>query len=260
METLNRAELIKELEEIFKKRAFAIIFNPNYEEGLKNGDEIYFSHFIEQIIIKENIKDCVLILNGFGGNLKTAILCSQLLRNNLKKYSVFIPTVACSSICYLILQSDKLYIGEKSILTQIDPIFSYDGEELRAIRRLNDLNPSVRTIAQNYYNPVFENIKRIIQSKPHVFNEEVSRRSQKKTDYLIKLIDIWMGKELHESGLKIKDLERLKVNYSILNDEVIEKAKTLIKLCLKELVEENQRFLIQTNKIEEEYLGGFFYP
>jgi hypothetical protein len=259
MET-NRAELIKEIEDIFEKRVFAIVFNPNYEEGLKNGDEIYFAHFIEQIIKKENIKDCVLILNGFGGNLKTAILCSQLLRNSLKKYSVFIPTVACSSICYLVLQSDKLYIGERSILTQIDPIFNYDGEELRAIKRLNDPNPSVRTIAQNYYNPIFENIKTIIQNKPHVFNEEVSKRSKKNTDYLIKLIDIWLGKELHESGLKIKDLERLKVNYDILNHEVIEKAKTLIKLCLKELVEENQRFIIQTNKIEEEYFGGFFYP
>jgi len=251
---INRAELIKEIEDTFRKKVFAIIFNP------KNGDEIYFAHFIEQIIKKENIEDCILILNGFGGNLKTAILCSQLLRDSLKKYSVFIPTVACSSICYLVLQSDKLYLGKNSILTQIDPIFNYDGEELRAIRRLNDSNPSVRTIAQNYYNPIFENLKTIIKNKPHVFNEEVSKRSQKKTDYLIRLVDTWMGKELHESGLRIKDLNELKVNYEILNEEIIEKAKMLIKLCLEELFEENQRFIIQTNKIEEEYFGGFFYP
>ena len=69
-----------------------------------------------------------------------------------------------------------------------------------------------------------------------------------------------MGKELHESGLRIKDLNELKVNYEILNEEIIEKAKMLIKLCLEELFEENQRFIIQTNKIEEEYFGGFFYP
>src|SRR3989344_4583289 len=112
---INRATLVMELEEIFGKRVFAIVYNRNGEEGVKEGDEKYFKHFIDEIIKKEHVRDCVLILNGPGGNLKTSIICSQLLRDNLQRYDSFVPTVAGSSLCYFILQSDRLFMGEKSI-------------------------------------------------------------------------------------------------------------------------------------------------
>ena len=84
----NRATLVMELEEIFGKRVFAIVYNRNGEEGVKEGDEKYFKHFIDEIIKKEHVRDCVLILNGPGGNLKTSIICSQLLRDNLQRYDL----------------------------------------------------------------------------------------------------------------------------------------------------------------------------
>jgi len=260
---MNRIELIRELEEFFGKRVFAIVYNPGNEEGIKNGDERYFEGFIEKVIKKEDIKECIFILSGFGGNLRAAILCSEIIRKNLDKYSIIIPTVACSSICYFVLQSDYLLLGKKSILTQIDPIFNYDGEDLRAIKHLNDLDPRINELSHAYYNPVFENLKRVIQTRPNVFNKSVSKRVAKKTDYLIKIVDYWMGEDFHESGLNIKNLNELKVNYSILSEEIIEKAKILVRECLEELFNEKQRFMIQTNKIYKEdgktYFGGIFY-
>ena len=144
---INRAKIVKKLESDFKKRLFAIIFNPEYSEGIKEEDNEYFQHFIDNVIIKEDIKDCVILLSGFGGNLKEAILCSQMLRESIKKYSCFIPSVACSAISYFILQGDRLLIGEESKITQIDPIFEYDGEDLRAIKHLNDPDPKIKKIA-----------------------------------------------------------------------------------------------------------------
>jgi len=125
----NRAELVIELEKLFGKRIFAIVFNPAYEQGISEGDEISFQYFLEEIIKKENIKDCIIILSGFGGNLRTGILCSQLLRENISRYSILVPSVACSSISYFLLQCDKILLGKRSIITQIDPIFNYDGED-----------------------------------------------------------------------------------------------------------------------------------
>ena len=257
---MNRAELILKLEELLGKRVFAMVYNPADEEGIKEGDEEYIEHFMEEILKKEGIRECILILSGFGGNLKTAILCSGLLRKNLERYSCFVPTVASSSLCYFVLQSDKLLITEKSVLTQIDPMFNYDGEDLRAIRHLNDSDPRVKALAHSMYNPVFENLRRILQNRPHVFEKEVSRVSKSKVDYLIKLVDIWMGKELHESGLGIRDLKELKVVFKVVRPEISEIAKILIKKCLEELMDEGKRFVIQTNRIEEGKYGGYFHP
>ncbi len=256
----NRAKLIEELESYFGKRVFALIFNPYYE-GIKKQDEEYIYDFLKSVIKGEEIDDCIFILSGFGGNLKTAILCSEMIRRKIKKYSIFIPTVASSSICYFILQSDQLLIGKKTILTQIDPVFDHDGKDLRAIKHLNDSDPKIKELSHKFFNPVFENIKRVIQNQPHVFAKEVSKISLKKTNYLGNLIDFWMGKDSHGSELNSKDLKKLKVNFEIVGEKIIQKAKILIQECLKELNDENQRFMIQTNKVyEEKYFGGIFYP
>lgn len=163
---INRALLVQELEKELGKRVFAIVYNPSYEEGIKEGDQKYIYDFLENVIKKNHIEECVFIFSGFGGNLKTAILCSEMIRRGLKKYSIFIPTVACSSVCYFVLQADQLLIGNKSILTQIDPMFSYDGDNLRAIKHLNDSDPRIYHFSHAIYNPVFENIRRIIQTPP----------------------------------------------------------------------------------------------
>lgn len=259
----NRAELIKELEGIFKRRVFAIIYNPHYEEskrGIQLGDQKPITYFIENIIRKERVKDCVFILNGFGGNLKAAVWCSEILRNNLDYYMSFVPTVAGSSVCYFVLQSNRLLIGDKSILTQIDPIFDYQGQEYRAIKNLNDKNPEIKELAHEAYNPIFENLKRVILTPPHVFQKEVYKQCQKKTNFFVKAVDLLMGKDFHESGLTIKDLNTLKIDYIILKDEIVEKAKILVNKCQGELVSENRRFIIQTNKIDEGCFGGYFFP
>ncbi|MCX6741586.1 MAG: hypothetical protein NTX24_00195 [Candidatus Pacearchaeota archaeon] len=256
----NRAELISELEGLFKKRVFALIFNPGDDEGIKEGDEKYIFHFLKGMNKNHLPLDSVWIISGRGGNLKTAILCSELLRKNLKRYDTFVPTVVGSALCYFILQSDKLLIGEKSRITQMDPMFDYDGEDLRAIKHLASDDPRKSTIAKAIYNPVFENVKKLIIEPPNVFEEKIQKTSKNKTNYLVKVVDLWMGKELHESGLTKTDLEKLGVKFKILDPNIIEKAKILINDCLRELEKENQRFVIQTNEIENDcYFGGYFY-
>jgi len=254
----NRASLIIELEKIFRKRVFAIVYNRYDEEGVKEGDEKYFKNFIDEIIKKEHVRDCVLVLNGPGGNLKTSILCSQLLRDNLLRYDSFVPTVVGSSLCYFVLQSDKLFIGEKSILTQMDPLFYYEGEYLRAIKHIHHQNANKSFEARKVFNPVFDNLRRVIMTYPNVFEREVSKTSGKRNHYIQKVIDFWMGGEFHESGIKKEKLKGI-INFKMVQPDIVNKAKELINKCAEELERENLRFVIQTNKIDGNLYGGYFH-
>lgn len=254
----NRAERVSELEEIFSKRVFVIVYDAS-QGGIKLGDWIWFkSHFIDTVLGKED-KNCIFIFEGIGGNLKTAILCSELLRKNIKRYSIFVPTVAASALCYFILQSDKLLIGDKSCVTQLDAVFDSDNEEIRAIKALNHPDPRIKSLAKETHSFLLERIKKILKNTPHVFNKGVAKKSQKKLDYLCKVADAWMGKEKHESPIKRKDLIKMEVNFQKINEKVIKKATELIEECRKELKIENKRFTIQTSKIESGLFGGFFY-
>src|SRR3989344_3766367 len=112
MSEINRAKLILELEDYFKKPVFLLLYNYLDESGksfIESGDEFYFRQFREDVI-KNRLPDCVLILNGPGGNTKTAIACSQIIRDSVLRYDSFVPTVAGSSLCYFILKSNKLLL------------------------------------------------------------------------------------------------------------------------------------------------------
>ncbi len=256
----NRPDLIVDLENCFGKRVFAIIFNPEFEEGIKKGDEKYFYDFIQRMIVKENIYDCIILLSGFGGNLSTSIFCASLLRKYLKRYEVFVPFVAGSSLCYFILKADKVYLGNKTKITQIDPMFEHNDQILRAGDHMSHPDPEIRNLSHLYFNSVYENLKKIIIERPNVFSKDVSKRILFKQDHLFKLVRFWMKKEFHESSITLREMNKLKINCASVKKDVCDIASSLIKLCLKELKEERLRFAIQTYKVEEGYLGGFFYP
>jgi hypothetical protein len=186
--------------------------------------------------------------------------CSQILRDCLLRYDSFVPTATSSSLCYFILQSNRLFIGNKSLITQIDPLFNYGDKELRAIEHLTDPNNEIKELSREIHSSTFENLKRILKSKPHVFEDVVSKESQARYNYLEKMVKIWMKKEEHDKPLSIKELKELKVNFKIVEEEVISKTKIIIAECLNELIKEDKRFVIQTSKIEEnKYFGGYFY-
>jgi len=259
--TIKRITLIKELEEYFRKPVFLITYNYSSDPPkgfIESGDEIHFRQFRDEVL--KGISDCVFILNGPGGNIKTAIACSQFLRDALLRYDCFVPTVVGSSLCYFVLQSDRLLVGEESLLTQIDPLFNYQGEELRAIEHLKNPNSEIRSLAEDVHNSTLENMRRILRETPHVFEKEVSIESQQRYNYLEKVVQFWMKKSEHSKPLIVKDFKKMKIKFGNVPQEIVDKAKELIRLCQKELVEEDKRFVIQTSKIEEDrYFGGYFY-
>lgn len=254
-EDSGRILLVKKLKEHFRKEIFVLTYNRFIEEGIKEGDEQYFMFFIEQVIKKRNIRDCVLIINGFGGNLKTALICSNLFRQNLNYYSCFVPSVIGSSLCYFALQSNNLLIGEQSIITQIDPLIEHDGEQLRAIKNLSHIDGDIRAKSHKAINYNIEIIKDTLK-KGRLLNKKCfSGKNEIISSELSKIVKTFMGKDSHDSVLKIDELKKLSINFRIEDQGVVVLAKDLVKSCVEELLEMDDfnRFVIQTDS------GGYFF-
>ncbi len=251
----SEIEVLIKLEEHFRKPVFVFIYNPLNEKGIAEKDELYIRWFIENVIRKKNIRDCTIILNGFGGDLKTALLSSQILRDNLNYYACFVPSVIGSSLVYFALQSNKLILGEKSILTQIDPIFEYKGETLRAIKNLSNLDVEIRTRSQKIINYNMEILKRILKRGKLLDKGCFSKENEINNDELERIVHLFMGKKFHESGLKVNDLSRLKINKRIENEDIIKITNELIRKCRDELfsMSDYNRLVILTNE------GGYFF-
>lgn len=253
---LSKEEMIIQLEEYFGKRVFAIVYNPIREEGIKTNDETYIAYFIEKVIKKENIRDCVIILNGFGGDFRTSLLCSSLLRKNLNYYSCLIPSVVGSSLCYFVLQSNKLILGKNSKITQIDPLIEHEGEQLRAIKNLTHPDGEIRKKAHRVLSYNIEILKKILKKEGILNSSCFSNENEINIYELKRIIDVFMGKEFHESGLKFEELKKLKINLKMEDEEIIKISKEIVHLCRKELFEEEEgydRLIIHTKN------GSYFF-
>ena len=242
-----REELVVKLERLFDKRVISLVYNPEIEEGIKKGDEYYIRCLLEKENILKNVNSCIFLLNGSGGNFETALLISHILRKNFSYYSCFIPTVAGSALCYIILHGNKLLFGEQSLLTQIDPIFEYEGESYRAIKHLDDENSDIRNKAHDIFNYVYSHLVKILHHK-----DSLLKSKDVKLGDISPIIYLFMGKEFHESGVRLSEVQKLNINTQLIDEEKINIGKELIKECHSELVKEGCRFVLLTNS------GGYF--
>ena len=237
-----REELISKLEETFQKKVIWLVYNP-YKE-IEKGDEVY----IKWVIKKENFSNCILILSGSGGDFETALLMSYILRNNINYYACFIPSVAGSSLCYIILHSNKLIMGRNSLLTQIDPLFEHEGDQYRAIKHLDDDKIIIHNKSHDVFNYVFEKLKCLLSYK-----QSLLKCREVKLGYISPIIYLFMGKEYHDSGVRYHELSKLNINLELVEEDIINIGKKLIRECRRELEIEKNRLVIQTNK------GGYFF-
>lgn len=234
-------ELTTKLEKIFGKRVISIMYNPEKKEGVQEGDEICIVSALEKEDSFEKLGRCVVVLNGSGGDFKTALLISYLLRKKISYYTCFVPTVAGSSLCYLILHSNKLMFGQNSLLTQIDPIFEHEGESYRAIKRLDDQNKEIRDKAHDVFNYVFGQLNRLLSHKYSLLNLKKVELGD-----LSPIIYMFMGKDYHEDGVRYEELKKLNINLELVSEDTIQIGKKLINECRNKLFEEDKRLIVQT--------------
>jgi len=241
-------ELTKKLQEKFGKKVISIIYNPSIEEGIQAGDEYCITTVIEREIKKQGTQNCVILLSGSGGDFKTALLMSHLLRNNLNHYTCFIPIVAGSALCYIILHSNKLLMGESALLTQIDPIFEHDGERYRAIKHLDNQDKKIHDKSHDIFNYVSARLSEILSHKHSILNVNGVNLGD-----FSPIIYLFMGKGYHDEGVRFHELKKLNINLGLAEEEKVTLGKELVRECREKLEEFNSRLIIQTE-------NGSYFP
>lgn len=254
MEECKRKILTTKLESIFSKRVISIIYNPAIEEGILPGDEYKLRDALNRINQNEIFDKSVIILGGSGGDFKTAILMSHLLRNRFSYYSCFVPFVAGSALCYIILHSNKLIFGRNSLLTQIDPLFEHEGDFYRAIKNLSNSDPEIYQKSHTVFWEVNGHLTRLLSHRYSLLNRSKTNPEDTiSTKEIIPITDIFMGKENHEDGVRYSELDNVNINLELADDILVELGTGLMKECQSELAKENARVLIQFRE------GGYFF-
>ncbi len=156
-------------------------------------------------------------------------MCAHLLEKILNGYSIFIPSLCCSALCYLLFKAKKLILIPTSQLTQMDPKFEYNGETLRVIQHLHSEDTELKIKAKTYFQLVQDQITLLInppsifQYKNLDYNEYCHRES---------IISHWMNKDEHAAPITRKELNELEINYIENNDfELHKQSIEFIRLC-----------------------------
>jgi hypothetical protein len=97
-----------------KGEIVAIIYNPKKEEGMQERD----CDFLNALFDKTKYTYPLILLSGHGGDFSTGLFFPTLINKRVEKYRVFIPRVCGSALCYTLLKSRELFIGENTYIGQ----------------------------------------------------------------------------------------------------------------------------------------------
>ena len=247
----NEQEICKGIENIkttlnISEEILLIYYNPSIENSMKKNDEKWLTSYLECL----NFKRCLVIPYGIGGNTKTGILMTYLLRRKFDRYSLFPPFSACSSLSYFVLKADKLYMGEKTVLSQIDPIMEYGGEEIRLIKLLNEKEHPLHLEANNNFIRIREIIFKMLSEQPSII------KKRKKTllyedEIEENIVDLFLNKKEHCSNLTFGDFKNLNMNVCKIEDnninmEELYKSMEVLFTQLSKYIKEKGNLLITT--------------
>jgi len=218
--------LVQELKDkLGVREVIAVVYNPKSSEGMKHQD----CNFLKILFEKTNYVYPVFLLSGHGGDFSPGILFPYLIKESVNNYKVYIPRVCGSALCYTIFKANELLIGEKSEITQIDPKFEYEGEELRAIKHIRSTNDNLKKIAREVFDVAQDYVKKMCYP-PSVFKFKIMDPNE--FQHMNFIATYFMNKDNHETAITFKELEEMEVNIRKITDFDTEKiADELVFSC-----------------------------
>lgn len=224
-----------------KGEIIAIVYNPTNESGMQIKD----CSFLNALFDKNKYTYPLILLSGMGGDFSTGTLFPSLINRKVKNYRVFVPRVCGSALCYTILKSKQLFIGENTHISQIDPTFEHDGEWVRAVKLLHSPNDELRKKSRVIFDLAQDYIKKL-SKRPSVFKYKYMREDEFQHVELIAAC--FMGKEAHCDGLNEKDLVDLEVNFEKVHETEADKlGNELVALCQDYAIKSDVRVLFASS-------------
>ncbi len=225
---------------INEKEIIAVVYNPNKEEGMNLSD----CSFLKMLFDKNRYTSPIFILSGHGGDFKPGIYFPHIIIDAIKTYTIYVPSVCGSALCYTILKSKELWLNKNSKILQIDPKFEYEGEMRRAIKVMKDnqiTDIELKDKAKKIFLVAEEQIKNLCVP-PSVFKYESFNYGD--FGLLDSLAAKFMNKEDHETPVTIKELKELEANIKEIKDEETnDLSLNLIAKCQDYTIDQNVRVI-----------------
>ena len=226
-----------------KAEMIAIIYNP-YKEGLEPKDMISLKSLMNNNVYNSPL----FLLSGHGGSFNAGVHFPHIIKQSVKTYKVYIPSVCASALGFMLFLSDGLVISRKSKITQLDPlVIQEDGQVLRAVDYMNNLvKDEIRNKSKEAFNATRDQLVKFCEE-----SKLFSFKTWERGDYYFReyLEVIFMKKEDHDRAVTKKELDELEVKYELIDSQDIEKVSfDLIRLCRKHLEENDARVIFVSSK------------
>ncbi|HME87083.1 MAG TPA: hypothetical protein VKE88_01610 [Candidatus Nanoarchaeia archaeon] len=213
-----------------------LVYNPLELGGeIIEGDSRHIYDFLNGL----SFRQATILLHGPGGDFKEGLVITYAFRKKFLTYRSFVPGICSSALCLPVLKSDGLIILKDGTITQLDPIFDYEGKPKRAIKHLKDETDSVlREKANAIFQYSRNEIFKLIETKPSLYDE-----GKGELDYVIKtdIINSMMNQNEHSDDVKPIAFEYLPFKVEFKSDEALRKS------C-DELINSIQQYLIMTGR------------
>lgn len=239
------------------KEVIAVVYNPKKSDGMKEQD----CDFLKVLFEKVDLKYPLFLLSGHGGDFVPGVILPYLIKKFVGKYSVYIPRICGSALCYVIFKADELLVGDNTEITQIDPKFEYGGEELRAIKHIHSINDDLKRVAREVFDTAQKYVKQLCQP-PSVFKFETMEPNE--FQHIDSIAAYFMNKRDHETSITFKELQELETNFRKVDDFDTEKiANNLILVCQDFTIQNDVRVIFVSSEpflLEGDSEGSFICP
>lgn len=251
-------DLVCELKDLAGRgEIIAIIYNPFYDEGMKEED----CDFLAKLFDNQKYTYPLFVLSGKGGDFSTGIHLPHLINKEVKNYRVYIPRICGSALCYTIFKAKELLVGENTKITQIDPLFEYNGNPFRAIKEIRSTDDILKAKARVVFDVAQKYILKL-SSPPSVFKFDWIKHND--FAHLDSIAVCFMNKEDHDKPITVKELEEMEVNLNKIGGSEIDLiANEFIMACQDFTIENNVRVIFVSSvpiEMEGEGEGTFICP
>ncbi|GEM_PF-7054487 len=218
-----------------------IVYNPYKEEGIQKKDADYLMYLFENVTFSAPL----IVLSGHGGDWKTGVLFPYIIKKKVNSYKVCVPYTCSSALCYTLFKAEELWTGEKTKLTQIDPIFEHEGEWRRAIKNIRSIDPSLKEKARKTFDLAQKHVNEL-SKPPSVFRYKNMYPDEFQHREII--IESFMNKDDHMEELIQKDLVDLEVKMKEMEEDADKIAKEVVELCQDFTIEKDVRVVFASSK------------
>jgi ATP-dependent protease ClpP protease subunit/predicted RNA-binding Zn-ribbon protein involved in translation (DUF1610 family) len=162
-ETLNRLEVIRNLERETQTRVITFYKNPN--NGVDHG-KVNEESYVSLCSVLDRIGDSQpvsLVIHSHGGSSVSGTKIAMRLKQHTAQVTVIVPEEAFSAATEISLVAGKILCGRHAHFTPLDPQFRYNGNYVSALDVQDSSDPVLVKAAQRALSQADDDLRKLLR-------------------------------------------------------------------------------------------------